>query len=441
MRRFVKIFTILLFFQFATTGLVGVLFFERSMDLTVFLNKLSILFIFLFILSLFATYFIVKREEEVYNSIASLINQIKDEKELVIPETDDEVLYKIYSAIKRIYNILKAQKEKVIEEKERLSSLVNNLREGLVVVDGKGNIKLLNRTAISILGLKGDRGNIFDICDDYTILTTIEKVLKSGTTEERLKVGGVVLLFKLHVVDGDYIILVEDITKRDMYEQMKARFFEEASHELKTPITSIMGFAETLMENQEIDEETKGKFLSYIYENSKQLSELIEDILTLHRLEKEKSIKKGECSLEGIENELRASFLKPVREKGIEFTVECYKGKVSVPCEYIKTILWNLTDNAVKFTDRGYVRVKCEVKDNRLFLTVEDSGMGIGTDEQRLIFERFYTSKVSRDRRLNGTGLGLSIVKHITERLKGEIELKSEKGKGSVFRVSLPLDD
>ncbi len=441
MRRFVKIFTILLLFQFTTTGLVGILFYKNSMDLTVFLNKLSILFIFLFILSLFASYFIVKREEEVYNSIASLINQIKEEQKFIIPETDDEVIYKIYSAIKRIYNILKAQKEKIINEKERLSSLVNNLQEGLIVLDKKGSIKLLNRAAITILGLKADRGNIFDICDDYSILATIERMLKSGIAEEKLKIGEVVLLLKLHVVDGDYILLVEDITKRDRYEQMKARFFEEASHELKTPITSIMGFAETLMENQGIDGKTKEKFLEYIYKNSKHLSELIEDILTLHRLEKEKAIKKGECNLDEIENELRASFLKTTKDKGIEFNLECDKVKVPIPCEYIKTILWNLSDNAVKFTDKGYVKVKCEVKDNRLVLTVEDSGMGISTDEQRLIFERFYTSKISRDKRLNGTGLGLSIVKHIVEKLKGEIELKSEKGKGSVFRVSLPLDN
>ena len=438
MRRFVKIFTILLLFQFATTGLVGVLFFKHSIDLTVFLNKLSILFIFLFILSLFASYFIVRREEEVYNSIASLINQIKDEKEFVIPETDDEVLYKIYSAIKRIYNILKAQKEKIVEEKERLNSLINNLREGLIVVDRKGNIKLVNRAAISILNLKGDKGNIFDICDDYNILTTIEKVLNSGK-EEKLKLGELVLFIKIHVVDGDYILLIEDITRREKYQQMKTRFFEEASHELKTPITSIMGFSETLLENQNLDDETKEKFLKYIYKNSKHLTELIEDILTLHRLEKEKSVKKGECNLVEIENELKASFSKPILEKGIELSVECDKRVVPIPCEYIKTVLWNLTDNAVKFTDNGYVRVKCVTTDGHLILTVSDSGMGISSDEQKFIFERFYTSKVSRDRRLNGTGLGLSIVKHVVEKLNGHIELLSEKGKGSIFKISIPF--
>ena len=438
MRRFVKIFTILLLFQFATTGLVGVLFFKHSIDLTVFLNKLSILFIFLFILSLFASYFIVRREEEVYNSIASLINQIKDEKEFVIPETDDEVLYKIYSAIKRIYNILKAQKEKIVEEKERLNSLINNLREGLIVVDRKGNIKLVNHAAISILNLKGDKGNIFDICDDYNILTTIEKVLNSGK-EEKLKLGELVLFIKIHVVDSDYILLIEDITRRERYQQMKTRFFEEASHELKTPITSIMGFSETLLENQNLDDGTKEKFLKYIYKNSKHLTELIEDILTLHRLEKEKSVKKGECNLVEIENELKASFSTPILEKGIELSVECDKRVVPIPCEYIKTVLWNLTDNAVKFTDNGYVRVKCVSTDGHLILTVSDSGMGISPDEQKFIFERFYTSKVSRDRRLNGTGLGLSIVKHVVEKLNGHIELSSEKGKGSVFKISIPF--
>jgi len=438
MRRFVKVFTALLIFEIVTTVLAGVLFYRKDIDLTLFLNKLSILFIFLFILSLFASYYITRREEEVYLSIESLINQIKDNKELKIRDTDDEVLYRIYSGIKRIYNILKSHQRKLSEEKEKLNLLIDNLKEGLILLDRRGNIKLMNPAAKNLLFLKKIEGNIFDLCKDYSILAALDDVLKTGN-DAKVDAGGSILLLKVQRLAEDYVLLIEDVSKQERYQQMKAKFFEEASHELKTPITSIMGFSETLMDSKDMDEKTREKFLTYIYSSSKRLSELIEDILTLHRLEKGRIIKEGSCDLGEIKAELEAAFFKLSREKGLDLYVNCTERKVPFPCEYLRSILWNLTDNAVKFTDRGFVRVECATRDKSFVISVEDSGIGIDEKEKVFIFERFYTSKLSKDRKLSGTGLGLSIVKHIVEIYDGEINVDSTKGSGSKFEIILPI--
>ena len=438
MRRFVKIFSTLLIFEIITTILVGFLFYRKNVNFTLFLNKLSILFIFLFILSLFATFFIVKREEEVYFSIEAIINRMKEGERFEIPETDDEVLHRIYSAIKRIYKILKKQQDTVEWEKNRFEFVVNNLREGLILMDKKGNVELINPSACSMLSIEDGGGNILDLCKDYRILSALESILKNRRSE-KVVVRGKVLLLKVQYVENNLLLLVEDITQSERYQDMKARFFEEASHELKTPITSILGFSEALIDGDVIDNKMKEKFISYIHDSAKNLTNLVEDILTLHRLEKQKRKIEGKCKVNELGKELKAAFSKLTKDKGVKFMVDCISTEVPIACEYVKSILWNLVDNATKFTEKGFISVDCYKRQSDFVLEVEDTGIGVDDDEKELIFERFYTSKTTRDKRLSGTGLGLSIVKHTVELLGGKIVLESQKGKGSKFKIILPI--
>ncbi len=439
MKRFVKIFSILLVFEVITTVLVGLLFYRKNIDLTVFLNKLSVLFIFLFTLSLFATYFIVKREEEVYFSIEAIINKIKESEELKIPETDDEVLYRIYSAIKRIYRILKKQQQVIWKEKSKFEFIVNNLKEGLVLMDNSGNIELINPSAKNMLSIKDCKGNIIDLCKNYKILPELENILKKQENK-KLAFNGKILILKVQSTENNLILIIEDITQPERYQEMKEKFFEEASHELKTPITSILGFSEALIDGNGIDDSTKEKFISYIHDSAKDLANLVEDILTLHRLEKQKRKIEGNCKINNLGEKLKITFDSFIKDKNLKFTVNCANIEIPIACEYIKSILWNLVDNAIKFTETGFIFVSCYKKQKSFVLEIEDTGMGINGNEKELIFERFYTSKVVIDKRLNGTGLGLSIVKHTVELLGGKIELESKKGKGSKFKIVLPIE-
>ncbi len=439
MRRFVKIFSTLLVFEIITTVLVGLLFYKKSIDLTVFLNKLSVLFIFLFILSLFATFFIVKREEEVYFSIEAIINKIKEREEFEIPETDDEVLYRIYSAIKRIYRILKKQQEVIEKEKSRFEFIVNNLKEGLVLMDNSGNVELVNPSAKNMLSIHDCEGNIIDICKNYKILPQLENILEKRENK-KLAFNGKTLILKVQSIENNLILIIEDITQPERYQEMKEKFFEEASHELKTPITSILGFSEALIDGNGIDDNTKEKFISHIHDSAKDLANLVEDILTLHRLEKQKRKIEGNCKINNLGEKLKIAFDRFARDKNLKFTVNCDNIEIPIACEYIKSILWNLVDNAIKFTETGFIFVSCYKKQKNFVLEVEDTGIGIDSNEKELIFERFYTSKVTIDKRLNGTGLGLSIVKHAVELLGGKIELESKKGKGSKFKIVLPIE-
>lgn len=438
MRRFVKIFSTLLIFEIITTVLVGFLFFRKGVDLTLFLNKLSALFIFLFVLSLFATFFIVKREEEVYFSIEAIINRIKEGEEFEIQETDDEVLYRIYSAIKRIYKILKKQQSEIEREKGRFEFVVNNLREGLILMDKKGNIELINPSARGMLSIEDKKGNILDLCRDYKVLSVLEGVLKSKESK-KVETKGKILMLKVQGVSDNLLLLVENITQTERYQEMKARFFEEASHELKTPITSILGFSEALMDGSGIDEKTKSRFISYIHDSANELASLVEDILTLYRLEKQKRKIKGKCKIGDLGEELKAAFDRLTRDKNLKFVVNCSNMEIPIACEYVRSMLWNLVDNAVKFTEKGSISVDCHKSGDSFVLEVKDTGIGIDESERELVFERFYTSKATRDKRLSGTGLGLSIVKHTIELLGGRITLESQKGKGSRFRIILPI--
>ena len=438
MRRFVKIFSTLLIFEIITTVLVGLLFYKRDVDLTLFLNKLSVLFIFLFVLSLFATFFIVKREEEVYLSIETIINRIKEGEGVEIPDTDDIVLHRIYSAIRRIYNILKKQQNSIQQEKEKLESIIDALNEGLVLVDKEGEIELINPAAIQFLKLKKTKGNLFDLCKDFKILTALKDVITTKK-ESLVESNSKILLFRSQSFNNKVIVLINDVSQREKYQQMKAKFFEEASHELKTPITSIMGFSETLLNSKDIDKKTQEKFLKYIYESAQHLTELIEDILTLHRLESRNVSKKGECHIGELSEQLNAAFGQITKNKDLDFQVSCETAKVNIPCGHLKSILWNLVDNAINFTEVGFVRVNCKIGSGNLTITVEDSGIGIEESDKERIFERFYTSRAGRDRRLSGTGLGLAIVKHTVNLYGGKIELSSKKGEGSRFVITLPL--
>ncbi|AEA33854.1 sensor histidine kinase [Hippea maritima] len=439
MKRFVHIFSVLLIFEIITTVLVGLLFFKKTMDLTTFLNKLSILFIFLFILSLFTSYIITEKEEDIYLSIESLINKMKNENKLILPETDDIVLHRIYSAIKRIYNILKRQQNSIEQEKEKLKSIINALNEGLILVNYEGEIELINPAAIQFLGLKENKGNLFDLCKDFKILTVLQSVITTKK-ESLIESNDKILLLKSQTFNKKTIILINDISQREKYQRMKAKFFEEASHELKTPITSIMGFSETLLNSKGIDKKTQEKFLKYIYESAQHLTELIEDILTLHRLESRNVSKKGECHIGELREQLNAAFGQIAKNKGLDFQVSCEAAKVNIPCGHLKSILWNLVDNAINFTETGFVRVNCKIIGNRsLTITVEDSGIGIEESDRQRIFERFYTSRAGRDRKLSGTGLGLAIVKHTVNLYGGKIELSSKKGEGSRFVIILSI--
>ncbi|MGC9167493.1 MAG: sensor histidine kinase, partial [Desulfurella sp.] len=216
------------------------------------------------------------------------------------------------------------------------------------------------------------------------------------------------------------------------YQAMKMNFFSNASHELKTPITSIVGYAETLLLNKDIDKKDQNKFLKYIYKNALNLNDLINNILQLAEIEhfKQSNDVLTDINVEALLSELNINHL--LNSKSIEFIKECSIKTIHFNEYHLKTILNNLLDNAFFYTKEGYIKLKCYEDDSYYIFEVEDSGIGIEKSHQEKIFERFYKIKSK------GSGLGLAIVKHLVLLYNGSIDLESTVGVGSLFRIKFP---
>ena len=225
-------------------------------------------------------------------------------------------------------------------------------------------------------------------------------------------------------------------------EATRRDFIANASHELKTPVTAIQGITETLLEDVSMDDETRRQFLQKVNGQSIRLSQLISDLLALSRLESS-----GTDSFENVDLkeiiEDSCKVLQPfAKEKGLSLDVQCPETNVVISGdeESLNQLLVNLLDNAVKYTpEGGKVTVQLTTNNQQAIIEIEDNGIGIEPAEQQRIFERFYRVDKARAKTLEGTGLGLSIVKHIVIRHQGHIALESALGKGSLFRVTLPL--
>lgn len=408
--------------------------------MTPFLNSVSLLFIFLTALSFAASFIITQNSTKVYQSLERIVDDIRYGRKPLFPKFKDMSINKLFFGVKEIYKLLENRQKRIEEDKERLSSIISSMNEGLILLNESGSIELVNPEAVELLGcgLK-QKSNFFADCSNYIVLNAFQKILKDNLNIYELELNEKYLSIKTQFVKGKRLVLISDMTQHKKYDIMKAQFFADASHELKTPIASILGYSETLISNGDIEDSVRNKFLNYIYINAKDLNELIEDILKLHRLETAKKRKKGSCRIKEICDELNVAFLSGAKKKGLLFILKCEDLTVKIPKEYMKSILWNLADNAIKHTEQGRICVRCYKDDKELVLEVEDTGSGIDEKHRDRIFERFYTTQKGRNKSLSGTGLGLSIVKHIVHLYNGNIEVKSEVGKGSLFRIKLNI--
>ncbi|MDY0396955.1 ATP-binding protein [Virgibacillus halophilus] len=221
---------------------------------------------------------------------------------------------------------------------------------------------------------------------------------------------------------------------------MRKDFVANVSHELKTPVTSIKGFSETLLE-ENMDEQTRENFLQIIYDESSRLQALINDLLTLSSLEKEyPTVKLQKFDFELIIAEIKPGFEMLARDRHLTFYIEM-SGNVYIMADsnQMKQVLINLLTNAFNYTpEGGSVTLRIYETETEAIIQVEDTGMGMEQDMIQRIFERFFRLDEARSRDTGGTGLGLAIVKHIVENHKGHIDVQSEPGGGTTFTVSIP---
>ena len=339
------------------------------------------------------------------------------------------------------------------EEKKRLFAILESMTEGVLAVDTEHKVLFTNSALEKAFGLekKSIEGRYFwEIFRDADINEMIERGLSRrvlARKEHAALLSESVFEIQVSPVStaGEFLGVVavfRDITLLKEFERLRTEFVANVSHELKTPLTSILGFVETLKDGGIDDPENRMKFLQIIETQSKTLHTLIEDLLLLSRIESAKEpLRLREVDVEELFDKMRETFLPILKEKSIQLQAVPPAKAIRLHVEpgSLERALSNLIDNALKYNQaNGRVTLQAHDSAGSVTLEVRDTGIGIAPGDLPRIFERFYRADKSRSRESGGTGLGLSIAKHIVERHGGRIDVQSTPGKGSTFSIILP---
>ncbi|EAF2219502.1 PAS domain-containing protein [Listeria monocytogenes] len=349
---------------------------------------------------------------------------------------------------------LETQMFEIKQNEQRLNAIVQNLVSGVMLINVDKQVIMTNRTMYQILGETEITGKPFyEVIKSFALSQLIEATFETKTIQQK----EIILYFPREMIldasvspilgeNGEItgiILLLHDITQIRHLENVRSEFVTNVSHELKTPVTALKGFAETLLDGAMYDEVLLKKFLTIIKEESDRLHRLIMDILALSRIEQNPVAENVELVDvdEVIEQSVRTIF-EMATEKNIRVTIP-EKTSASVMIETdrdkLQQIVINLLSNAINYTPvDGKVEVKLIEQEAEVIIEVTDNGIGIPAKDIDRVFERFYRVDKARSRHSGGTGLGLSIVKHLVENCGGRIEVESQEEVGSTFRVTLP---
>ncbi len=360
---------------------------------------------------------------------------------------------KKYPELEPFFEMMNAQQQeiehqlgRVAKEKNRLSTIINNMDEGLIILDNDLKVIMLNDSAYSWLGTSIPRAEcagraVSEICNSSEICDCIERADSANLTLD----GRHLQLHVNHVVSSAVQVgrigLMLDVTERSEIDRIKQEFTANVSHELKTPLTSISGYAE-LIESGMAHGDDSQVFAGRIRRESQRMLALISDIIKLSKLDEASDCANYESvDLLRVANECRDMLEMSASKNDITVNVTGERSVIlGVPSE-LTELVYNLIDNGIRYNRRGgEVNVKVTAPaygpgDPIVILTVSDTGIGIAKEHQPRVFERFYRVDKSRSKDTGGTGLGLAIVKHVAERHGAKIEIDSRVGEGTTIRV------
>lgn len=360
-------------------------------------------------------------------------------------------------SINHLAENLEQQQIDIQTSEERLYGLINHLVIGVLLLDENQCIRMSNPVMNNLLASNLDQ----KIGQKYTedvksseLITLIEKAYELNMAlndeisiyfpEEKILDVNIVPLPTQDRGAQDYIVLLYDITEIRRLESVRTEFTANVSHELKTPITALKGFSETLLDGAMHDEDVLVEFLEIMHKESTRLDAMVRDILQLSELEKKKiSIFSEWVNVREVVDEVFQVLQQKIDQKNIVYHIE-EKESVEIYAnrDQLKQILMNLITNAVVYTpEKGVVTVKIDQNNHEAIFEITDNGFGIPLEDQERIFERFYRVDKARTRDSGGTGLGLSIVKWLIDNMNGKIELVSELNEGTTFKIVLPIED
>lgn len=362
---------------------------------------------------------------------------------------DTEMFPEISPFINKINKQNKTIKDnyrEISRERDTIETILKNMKESLIIIDENKNLLSVNNSAMELFNSKrkliGE--NILNLIRDDDLLKLIDDALMGSSVESITNIGDREFKFYVNPVFEDkkvrgVVILFIDETEEIRALRLREEFSSNVSHELKTPLTSICGFSELLV-NGMVDDANKEEFYKLIYDDSKRLLNLIEDIMKISGLETEETFSREEIKLKELIKDILRSQRNLIDEKNIAVSLDG-DGLVFEN----KTMMWelfaNIINNGLKYNkDGGKLDIKISEDEKHYEVLIVDTGIGIPSKDLARIFERFYRVDKSRSRKIGGTGLGLSIVKHVLQSIDGKLEISSKLGMGTSFKIILSKD-
>lgn len=334
------------------------------------------------------------------------------------------------------------------EKQREFTAVTEHMREGLILLDSGERMLAINSSAAQTFG--ADAGavigaHVLMLNRSYALQQALERAKSGGAGESTLIKGAKTYQVLASTVQDEgvsagTVILILDVSDKVAAEQMRREFSANVSHELKTPLTSILGYAEIMRDGVARAEDTK-RFAAKIYDEASQLMSLIDDIIRLSQLDEKSSLpEKTRVDLKAVVEEVCQRLQPQAQRAEVTLTCECESAEILGIPKILEEIAQNLVDNAIKYNRHpGSVQISLKKQGDTASLRVTDTGIGISEEDRPRVFERFYRADRSRSKQIGGTGLGLSIVKHSAETHGASVHLESQLGVGTTVTVTFPL--
>jgi len=402
------------------------------------------------LISILIGIFVSKSVVEPITKLIDSAPRIAAGEEVLVKEKNKKDVDELTNAFTLITNELRENLNEVNRQKKQIETILLHMTDGIIAFDMDGKIMHINLAATDLLNLT-EKENTFDkIFEKLNVDINLEKTvyLENWTSsEQRMQVEDKYLnIFFTSFKDENDIpsgimVVIQDITEHVKLDNMRKEFVADVSHELKTPITSIMGYADTLLES-EYDKETQDRFLNVVASEARRMAKLVSDLLILSRYDNKRVSKEiTEFDLGELVKKCQEKVQLEIDKK--EHEVECFVTAnvppVKADKDGIERVVLNILTNSIKYTpEKGNIKIYVGFVYNDAYIKVIDNGIGIPEDDLNRIFDRFYRVDKARTREMGGTGLGLSIAKEILDQNKGSIDIKSEKGKGTEVVIRIP---
>lgn len=397
--------------------------------------------------------FITAKVTKPINKLISSAKRIAAGEEVEIKKVgqkEDKQVNELVDAFGLMTSELKENLNEVSRQKNQIETILLHMTDGIIAFNMEGKIILVNPAATRLLRIMPEEETFEKIFEKLNIEINMEKIIYLDnwtSSEERVTLGdtNINLFFaplkNENETPAGVMVVIQDITEHVKLDNMRKEFVADVSHELKTPITSIMGYADTLLEG-EYDKQTQDKFLSVIASEARRMAKLVTDLLALSRFDNNQiKQEKEEFDLGELVKKCQERVQPQIKQK--RHQVECFV-TANVPPVYadkdgISRVILNVLTNSIKYTgEEGHIKIYVGFVYNDAYIKVIDNGLGIPEEDLSRIFERFYRVDKARTREMGGTGLGLSIAKEILDRNGGSIDIKSEQGKGTEVVIRIP---